>query len=306
MEAAGGEARVFDAGAYRRPIPALKAAVAAFRPDVVGLSLRNADNAAWPYTRTYTAWYQQVTAAVRETAPRARLVLGGPAFSIFPREMRRALLVRDGVVGDGEAAAALFATNELPEGIVELAQRDLAAVRLPAHLDAVWPEVNRFRTAGVQSARGCSYRCIYCTYPRLEGVHLRRRHPEAVVDEMERHRRERGAVEQFVVDSSFNADEAHMVAVCEEMRRRRSAARRAPGGRQLLLLPAAPHQRSRRVPPARRGGLHLGRLRHRHRGRGVAAPHGQVVHRRLAARIDPRGARRRPGRVPLAALRGPG
>jgi radical SAM superfamily enzyme YgiQ (UPF0313 family) len=222
VEAAGGEARVFDAGAYRRPIPALKAAIAAFRPDVVGLSLRNADNAAWPYTRTYTAWYQQVTAAVREAAPQARLVLGGPAFSIFPREMRRALLVRDGVVGDGEAAAAMFATNELPEGIVELAQRDLTAVRLPGRLEAVWPEANRFRTAGVQSARGCSYRCIYCTYPRLEGVHLRRRLPEAVVDEMERHRRERGAVEQFMVDSSFNADEAHMVAVCEEVRRRRS------------------------------------------------------------------------------------
>src|SRR5512137_1742175 len=70
VEAAGGEVRVFDAGAYRRPVPALKAAATAFRPDVVGLSLRNADNAAWPRTRTYTAWYQQVTAAVREAAPR--------------------------------------------------------------------------------------------------------------------------------------------------------------------------------------------------------------------------------------------
>ena len=222
VEAAGGEVRVFDAGAYRWPIPALKALIAEFRPEVVGLSLRNADNVAWPYTRTYTAWYKRLTAAVREAAPQARLVLGGPAFSIFPREMRRALLVRDGVVADGDAAGALLATNELPEGIVELTQHDLAGVRLPSCIDAVLPEAGRFRTAGVQSARGCSYRCIYCTYPQLEGVRLRRRPPEAVVDEMERHRRERGAVEQFVVDSSFNADEAHMVAVCEEVRRRRS------------------------------------------------------------------------------------
>lgn len=222
VEAAGGQARVFDAGAYRRPLPALAAALAEFRPHAVGLSLRNADNAAWPHTRTYTDWYRRVADAVRRDAPQARLVLGGPAFSIFPREMRRALLVQDGVTGDGEAAGMLLVTGGLAEGIVELTQRDLSAIGLPARLDAVFPEPSRFRTAGVQTARGCPHGCIYCTYPRLEGVRLRRRPPEAVVDEMERHRRELGAVEQFIVDSSFNADEAHMVAVCEELRRRRS------------------------------------------------------------------------------------
>ncbi len=39
---------------------------------------------------------------------------------------------------------------------------------------------------------------------------------------MERLRGELGATEQFIVDSSFNADEEHLVAVCEELRRRRS------------------------------------------------------------------------------------
>ena len=77
VEAAGGEVRVFDAGAYRRPLPALRAVLAAFGPDVVGLSLRNADNAAWPHTNTYTAWYQRVTAAVREAAPLTRHGEGG-------------------------------------------------------------------------------------------------------------------------------------------------------------------------------------------------------------------------------------
>ncbi len=222
VEAAGGEARVFDAGRYRRPLTALRAALAAFRPDVAGLSLRNADNAAWPYTRTYTPGYAETAAAVRAAAPQARLVLGGPAFSIFPRAIRRALLVRDGVVGDGEHAARLLVEGHLPDGIVELPLDDLGAVGLPGRLDAVFPDAGHYRTAGVQTARGCSHRCIYCTYPCLEGALLRRRPPEAVADEMERLRAELGAVEQFVVDSSFNADEAHMTAVCEELRRRRS------------------------------------------------------------------------------------
>ena len=222
VEAAGGRARVFDAGLYRRPLAALRAELASFRPDSVGLSLRNADNAAWPYTNTYTDWYACVAAAVREAAPQARLLLGGPAFSIFPREMRRALLVADGVVGDGETAMRSLVGGTLPQGVFEAPPDPLDEVGVPGDLDAVFPGAHRYRTAGVQTARGCPHRCIYCTYPRLEGDRLRRRPPEAVVDEMERLRVELGTVEQFVVDSSFNADEDHMAAVCEELRRRRS------------------------------------------------------------------------------------
>jgi radical SAM superfamily enzyme YgiQ (UPF0313 family) len=162
-----------------------------------------------------------VAAAVRQAAPQARLVLGGPAFSIFPRELRRALLVRDGIVGDGEVAAGLLAAGNLPAGITELPLADLGGMRLPDDLVEVFPGAGRYRTAGVQTARGCPHRCIYCTYPRLEGTRLRRRPPEAVADEMGRLRVEVGAVEQFVVDSSFNADEDHMAAVCEELLRRR-------------------------------------------------------------------------------------
>ena len=225
VEAAGGRARVFDAGLCRRPLPALGAELEAWRPDVVGLSLRNADNAAWPHTRSYAEWYARVAAAAHAAAPQARLVLGGPAFSIFPQEMRRALLVADGLVGDGEPAARSLVEGRLPLGVVEAPLDDLGEVGLPDDLAAVFPGAGRYRTAGVQTARGCPHGCIYCTYPRLEGTRLRRRPPEAVADEMERLRIELGAAEQFIVDASFNADERHMAAVCEELLRRR----RRPG-----------------------------------------------------------------------------
>ena len=221
VEAAGGRARVFDAGLYRRPLAALRAELETWRPDTVGLSLRNADNAAWPFTNTYTEWYARVADAVRAAAPQARIVLGGPAFSIFPREIRRALLVADGVVGDGEPAARRMAEGVVLGGIAEELIADLGDVGLPGDLAAVFPGAGRYRTAGVQTARGCPHRCVYCTYPRLEGTRLRRRPPEAVADEMERLRRDLGTTEQFVVDSSFNAEEGHMTAVCEELLRRR-------------------------------------------------------------------------------------
>jgi len=222
VEAAGGWARVFDAGLYRRPLAALRAELADFRPGVVGLSLRNADNAAYPCTRTYADWYARVAAALRAAAPRARLVAGGPAFSIFPRELRRALLLADGVVGDGETGAALLAAGRLPAGLAEEPLGDLGTVGLPRELATVFPGAQRYRTVGVQTARGCPHGCIYCTYPRLEGALLRRRPPEAVVDELERLCRDLGTADAFIVDSSFNADERHLVAVCEEVCRRRS------------------------------------------------------------------------------------
>lgn len=221
VEAAAGRARVFDAGLHRRPLTALSAELRHVRPDVVGLSLRNADNAAWPYTRTYGGWYARLAAMVRQEAPRARLVLGGPAFSIFPREYRRALKVADGAVGDGEPYVRRLLNGGLPSGLVETPHGDLDGMCLPRDLDAVFRGAGRYRTTGVQTARGCPHRCIYCTYPRLEGARLRRRPPSAVADEMERARLELGVTEQFVVDSSFNADERHLIAVCEEVGRRR-------------------------------------------------------------------------------------
>ena len=176
-----------------RPLPAAPHGAAlrapGLAPDVVGLSLRNADNAAWPYTNTYTDWYARVADAVRAAAPRAQIVLGGPAFSIFPREIRRALLVAEGVVGDGEPAARRMAEGALLRGIAEELLDDLGGVGLPRDIGAVFPGARRYRTAGVQTARGCPHRCVYCTYPRLEGTRLRRRPPQAVADEMVRLRR---------------------------------------------------------------------------------------------------------------------
>ena len=79
------------------------------------------------------------------------------------------------------------------------------------------PSFRRYRTIGVQTARGCPRECVYCTYPFLEGRGMRFRPPEAVAAELEilfRH----GRREFFLVDSTFNADERHMATVCRAIR----------------------------------------------------------------------------------------
>ena len=37
----------------------------------------------------------------------------------------------------------------------------------------------------IQTKRGCDRKCIYCTYPLIEGRKLRFRSPEKIVDEID-------------------------------------------------------------------------------------------------------------------------
>jgi radical SAM superfamily enzyme YgiQ (UPF0313 family) len=56
----------------------------------------------------------------------------------------------------------------------------------------------------VQTKRGCSNHCVYCTYPLLEGRELRCRPPKAVVADMVELHEEHGADMIFFTDSVFN------------------------------------------------------------------------------------------------------
>src|SRR4030042_3371658 len=64
----------------------------------------------------------------------------------------------------------------------------------------------------LQTKRGCSYNCIYCTYPHIEGSDLRPVPAGEVADtalELER----AGAKYFFITDSAFNCDYEHSAEV---------------------------------------------------------------------------------------------
>ena len=70
---------------------------------------------------------------------------------------------------------------------------------------------------GVQTKRGCPFKCSYCIYPQLEGRRYRLRPPEAVVEEVEKVFRESKVRDFFFVDSVFNDPRKHALAVCREL-----------------------------------------------------------------------------------------
>ena len=76
------------------------AAVRAHRPEVIGLSLRNVDNCAWPDTVSYLPHYRRVVAACRAVSE-APVVLGGSA-KLFE------------ATGGGIVPANVFVAREAP------------------------------------------------------------------------------------------------------------------------------------------------------------------------------------------------
>ena len=227
----------------RRPLESLRRTIHAFRPDAVGLSLRNVDNAAWPRTTDYLGWHRQVVATVRASCG-APVILGGSGFSMLPGEYLQALDGDWGIRGEAEGdfvslLASLYSGLD-PGPLPGLVRRNAghgiapgaAALQqgLPQQWDnGLWPDrrlfdygryIRRGGTGNLQTKRGCVFRCNYCTYPLLEGNRFRNRPPGDVVDEIEALQHDYGPHPLFFVDSILNFPRGHAEAICEEILRR--------------------------------------------------------------------------------------
>src|SRR5213595_3682804 len=123
---AGHEVQVLDLCFSEDPPAAVRAAVAAHRPEAIGISLRNVDNCAYPDTVSYLPHYRAVVQACR-TASEAPIVLGGSAFTTMPAHYLATLGVPFGVVGEGEVAfvelLACLDRRREPRGLPGIAMR---------------------------------------------------------------------------------------------------------------------------------------------------------------------------------------
>jgi radical SAM superfamily enzyme YgiQ (UPF0313 family) len=215
----------------------VRAAVAAHRPEAIGVSLRNVDNCAWPDTVSYLGHYRRVVDACR-AATDAPIVLGGSAFTTMPAHYLATLGVPYGVVGEGEVAfPALLdrlAAGADPRGLPGVAVRDAATGAVTtaptawlASVDAVradrrWIDNHAYFARGgmanLQTKRGCHYKCTFCAYPVIEGRGMRTRDPASIADEVRTLVDEHGVDQFFVVDSVFNAPRGYAERVCEALR----------------------------------------------------------------------------------------
>ena len=202
-----------------------------FGPDVIGLSLRNIDNTDVLDTRGFIQMYRDLITSIRSVSP-ALIILGGSGFTIFPRQLMSELNADYGIIGEGERLPLLLDaiekgtdTSGIP-GVIA----GTGGEKVPPPLDDsfrrsfIGGEIAQFYTArggilNLQTKRGCSYNCIYCTYPHIEGSSLRPI-PAGEVAETALELERMGGKYFFITDSAFNCDYDHSAEVARAFKTR--------------------------------------------------------------------------------------
>jgi radical SAM superfamily enzyme YgiQ (UPF0313 family) len=224
----GFDTKIWDA---RMPQQSLEESIAAYRPDFVGLTLRNIDNVQYHNPKSFVHELLDCCRRVRAVTS-VPLILGGSGFSVFPKELYELTKVDFGIEGEGEETLPkllkAICNGSVFDGMSGIHYRDTtgAAKHTPRNpSDAVFTSEPFHDSAilksylaegslpGVQTQRGCPLKCCYCTYPVIEGKRSRYRTGAEVVAEMTR-LAELGVKYTFIVDSVFNTRPDHVRDVC--------------------------------------------------------------------------------------------
>ena len=252
--------KALDMNLFPDPWLELKKGIEYLRPDIVAFSLRNIDPLAG-HMVSYLSSLKTAAALVRKLAdafvadalvsatrasatralPYTRILVGGPAFSLFGTRLMEAVPDIDyGLVGEGERAFPAIIGSCIDAGAVPglLWRKDgVIHENIPGpriSLDEIPPmDIVTFNPAdytkgnayiaavGIEGKRGCDLSCGYCVYPSLSGGRMRLRHPEKIVDEIECLNREYGISLFHFTDAVVNRPVDHFEALMEELIRRK-------------------------------------------------------------------------------------
>lgn len=226
------EVSVIDAQVEELDYGALKGAVAAQRPDIVGIT-----------AMTFTLIDAIKTAQlVKDVDERIAVVLGGPHVHLYPEETISIPSVDYLVLGEGEIPFHELIDNlgrweklEEIQGLVFRRNGDVVntGIRpLRENLDEIpFPArhltpyqkysslmAKRSPVTTMFTSRGCPYKCIFCDRPHL-GKRFRARSANNVVDEIEQCV-SMGIREFLIYDDTFTIQRKRVVAICEEIKRR--------------------------------------------------------------------------------------
>ncbi len=208
-----------------KDVQALAVALADFAPEVIGISIRNIDNADDTHTETFIGKIGGLIETIRRHS-QGVIVLGGSGFTILPGEFMARLDADYGVIGEGERFPLLLdalerkaSTDGLP-GVVtgrgpvvfpEPLPSSFGRGRIPDHSYTAF-YLKRGGMLNLQTKRGCPFHCIYCTYPHIEGRRLRFSEPDDVA-RTARRLQDAGAKYLYLTDSTFNGSYEHSLEV---------------------------------------------------------------------------------------------
>ncbi len=193
-----------------------------FQPQIICISVRNVDNTTIARPISFLPDYRLVMDICRETSD-AKIILGGSGYSLFPKKFFDVLQPDYGVVGNAESCLIdLLADIEQGQALEKiLYSGNKQQTKKDIIIDRSFFDLQKYSEfgglIGVQTQRGCVFKCAYCTYPFLEGYQLNTRSAMSVGDELEYLKNTFGTKYFFIVDSVFNHSEKHVKEVCLEI-----------------------------------------------------------------------------------------
>jgi radical SAM superfamily enzyme YgiQ (UPF0313 family) len=226
--------RIFD-GLFT-PHNRLPAMIEEFHPDFVGIGIRNIDNVTLDNPVFYIDAINEHFVKPIRAATCAPVIAGGSGFSVFPEELLEWFDIEYGVVGEGEGPfSALLNALEKgndPSGVPGVMCRGRGATSFVPNvfsqnisalpLSSMYEKIDFLPYAKrgaycIQTKRGCGQRCVYCTYPCIEGTTYRRRNPRDIANEIEQAQGRLGNITFEFVDSTFNDPPGHAEEICCEI-----------------------------------------------------------------------------------------
>jgi radical SAM superfamily enzyme YgiQ (UPF0313 family) len=217
------------------PLRAVEKAIEDAQPEIVGISLRNIDNNDMRNPAFFVSDIVPIIERIRGKTE-AEIVLGGAAVGVMPEHIMRFTGVSLAVTGDGEIVFPelldKLSAGESPRGLQGLAtiEDDIfignsRSVSIHPHGSTVpdfcrWVDIRgylaRLSSVPVQTKLGCHFRCVYCTYRKIEGGSYRLFPPESVADSVRR-LASSGLRDIEFVDNVFNSPYGHAFALCESL-----------------------------------------------------------------------------------------
>lgn len=210
---------------------ALAGVLSQFVPDVIGLSLRNIDNVDYANVKTFIGEIRGLISIIRRHS-KGVIVLGGSGFTIMPGELMNVLGADYGIVGEGERFQILLKALERNESVSGLP--GIVTKNNPVEFPEPWPQsfrrglfpdhsytsfyLKRGGMLNLQTKRGCPFKCVYCTYPHIEGKKFRFTPPGEVSDTA-RMLQDAGAGYLYMTDSTFNGSYRHSMEVAKALKK---------------------------------------------------------------------------------------
>jgi len=228
---AGHEVAMMDLMTKKETASVLKEAIEGFRPELIGISVRNIDDQNMERPRFLLGPVKEIVAQCRSLS-RAKIVLGGAGFSLFPESALAFLGADMGIQGEGEEVFPEV-IGQIAEGpsLRKLPGLYLRGCSLPSgrvfvkNLDRLpLPDPDLWRTSfreeelwmPVQTRRGCPLNCSYCSTGIIEGRVLRRHSPEKIVEWILRWRKA-GVRHFYFVDNTFNLPASYAKEICRKL-----------------------------------------------------------------------------------------